>query len=183
VTASATPWGGPASNPASYPIASTVQYEFPARGAQPPVRLYWYDGGLIPPRPPFLPIDETLARGDGSGGVFVGEKGILVYETYGNNPRVYPAAIDEAAKAVPTTVPRVAVSHEVNWAQACKGQTTASSPFDYAAALTEVMLLGIIALRAGPGREVLYDSQSMRVTNVPEVNQFLTREYRSGWSL
>jgi predicted dehydrogenase len=183
ITASSTPWGGPANNPASYPLACTVQYEFPARGAQPPVLLYWYDGGLMPPRPPFLPDDLTLPRGDGGGGVFVGEKGILIYETYGNNPRVHPAAVDEAAKAVPTSIPRVAVSHEMNWVQACKGQATASSPFEYAAPLTEVMLLGIIALRAGQGRKVLYDGDNMRVTNVPEVNQFLTREYRSGWSL
>ena len=183
ISASSTPWGGPPSDPASYPVASTVMYEFPARGAQPPVRLYWYDGGLIPPRPPFLPVDDTLSHGDGSGGVFVGEKGILVYDTYGNNPRLYPTALEEAAKAIPTTVPRITVSHEVNWAQACRGEATASAPFDYAAPLTEVMLLGLVALRAGPGRDVLYDADNMRVTNVPEVSRFLTREYRNGWSL
>jgi hypothetical protein len=183
VSASSTPWGGPAANPASYPLATTVEYEFPARGAQPPVRLYWYDGGLMPPRPPFLPDDVVLPRGDGGGGVFIGDRGIITYATYGNDPKVYPAALAPAADAVPKTVPRVALSHELNWAEACKGKATASSPIEYAASLTEVMLLGIVALRAGQGRQILYDGATMRVTNAPEANAYLTREYRAGWSL
>ena len=183
VTASSTPWGGPASNPASYPLATTVHYEFAARGAKPPVRLYWYDGGLMPPRLPFMPDDVTLSRGDGGGGVFVGERGIITYETYGNNPKVFPSSLESAAAAVPKSVPRIDVSHEMNWVQACKAKTAASSPFEYAAKLTEVMLLGNLALRAGQGRRIQYDGAAMRVTNAPEVNQFLTREYRAGWTL
>lgn len=183
ISASSTPWGGPANNPGTYPLAMTATFEFPARGAQPPVTMYWYDGGLMPPRPPFLPDDVTLPRSGGGGGVFVGTKGILVYGTYGENPTVYPAAVAEQAAGVPKTFPRVDVSHEMNWVQACKGQAKASSPFEYAAPLTEVMLLGIIALRAGEGRKVLYDGANMRVTNVPDANQFLTREYRAGWGL
>ena len=183
VSSSSTPWGGSANAPASYPLAQTVEYEFPARGARPAVRLYWYDGGLMPPRPPFLPDDMTLPRGDGGGGVFVGTKGILVYETYGNNPTVYPAAAAADAARVAQSVPRITVPHEINWVQACKGQAEASSPFAYAAALTEVMLLGVVALRAGQGRKILYDGARMQVTNLPDANQYLTREYRAGWSL
>jgi hypothetical protein len=183
VCSSSTPWGGSAANPATYPLAQTAEYEFPARGDRPAVKLYWYDGGLMPPRPPFLPDDVALPRGDGGGGVFVGSRGILVYETYGNNPTVYPAAVAAEAERVAQSVPRIAVPHEVNWAQACKGQGEASSPFAYAAALTEVMLLGVVALRAGQGRKILYDGPNMRVTNVTEANQYLTREYRAGWSV
>ena len=182
-SASSTAWGGPADNPASYPTAMTAQYEFPEKGERPAVKLHWYDGGLMPPRPPFIPDDEPLARGDGGGGVFVGERGILTYETYGNNPTVYPASVAAEAERVPKSFPRVEVSHEVNWANACRGQGEASSPFSYAAALTEVMLLPIVALRAGQGRVLHYDGAAMRVTNVPEANQWLTREYRAGWSL
>jgi hypothetical protein len=69
----------------------------------------------------------------------------------------------------------------MNWVDACKGKGQASSPFSYAAQLTEVMLLGVLALRAG-GR-IEYDAQNMRVTNRPEANQFLRREYREGWTL
>lgn len=183
VTSSSTPWGGSASAPASYPLAQTVEYEFAARGRRPAVKLYWYDGGLMPPRPPFLPDDVVLPRGDGGGGVFVGTKGILVYETYGNNPVVYPASTAAEAARVARSVPRIDVPHEINWVQACKGQAQASSPIPYAAALTETMLLGIVALRAGQGRKILYDGAAMRVTNVPDVNQYLTREYRAGYTL
>ena len=66
---------------------------------------------------------------------------------------------------------------------ACKGEAEAASPFEYAARLTEVMLLGIVALRAGQGRKILYDADRMEVTNVPEANQYLTREYRTGWEV
>ena len=183
ISASSTPWGGLPDHPASYPLAATVEYEFAARGSRPPVTLRWFDGGLLPPRPPFFPDDAPFPRGDGSGGIFIGEKGILIYETYGNNPRVFPETLAAEAAAVPRTVPRISVSHEVNFAQACKGEATASAPFDYASALTETMLLGIVALRTGEGRRILYDAPAMRVTNVPEANAFLTREYRPGWAL
>ncbi|MBA3672588.1 MAG: hypothetical protein H0W68_11305, partial [Gemmatimonadaceae bacterium] len=183
ISASSTPWGGTGPATASYPMASTVEYEFPARGSQPAVRLFWYDGGLMPPRPPFLPDDMILPRGDGGGGVFIGEKGILTYGTYGNDPQIYPDTLDAAADAVPKTFPRVSTTHEMNWVDACKGRGIASSPFEYAAPLTEVMLLGIVALRAGQGRKIRYDGAAMRVTNAPEANAYLTREYRAGWPL
>ena len=122
---------------------------------------------------------STLPRVDG-GGVFVGERGILVYETYGNNPKVYPAELAAQAERVPKSVPRIDVSHEENWVKACKGEAKASCPFDYAAPLTEVMLLGIVALRAGQGQKIEYDAANMKVKNSPAANAALTREYRHG---
>jgi predicted dehydrogenase len=177
VISSSTPWGGPANNPGSYPLAMTTRYEFAARGSAPPVSLHWYDGGLMPT----IEGDFVLPRGDGGGGVFVGEKGFITYETYGNSPKVYPEAAAARAEQVAKSVPRIAVSHEANWAQACKGDGTSSSPIDYAAKLTETMLLGIVALRVGQSQKILYDSAAMRVTNFPDANQWLTREYRAGW--
>ena len=87
------------------------------------------------------------------------------------------------AASVPVTYPRITVPHEVNWAQACKGKRRPSSPFDYAAKLTETMLLGIVALRTGQGKRIDYDGAKMLVTNVPDANAYLTREYRKGWRL
>jgi predicted dehydrogenase len=182
ITASSSPWGGTAQNPATYPLAMMAQMEFPARGAAPPVTLHWYDGGLMPPRPPFLPDGEEMAKGDGGGGIFVGEKGILMHETYGANPRIFPESLREAAEAVPRSVPRIAVSHEANWAAACKGEATVHGGFAYSAPLTEVMLLPIAALRAGQGKKVLFDSATMTFPNAPEAQRFLTREYRAGWA-
>lgn len=177
--------GTPASRvrdrPVSYPVATSVHYQFPARGAQPPVKLNWYDGGLYPPRPDILP-DDVVLRSEG-GVIFIGDNGILMNDTYGANPRIYPDSLMVQAAAVPKTYARIEGSHELNWVKACKGEAKASCPIEYAAQLTETMLLGIVALRAGQGRKILYDGQNMRVTNVPEANQFLTREYRAGWAI
>jgi len=179
VVSTSTPWGGPAKSPASYPLAMTTRYEFAARGSQPALTLQWYDGGLTP----MINGEFDLPTGDGGGGVFVGERGFLTYETYGDNPKVFPASLAAEADAIPKSLPRIDVPHEVNWAKACKKQGEPSSPFEYAARLTEVMLLGIVALRAGQGRKILYDGASMAITNVPDANQYLTREYRTGWAV
>jgi predicted dehydrogenase len=181
IEATSTPWGGPYDHPATYPQGMMVHYEFAARGSQPPVKLSWYDGGLMPPRPAVLPDDVLLNR---EGGVlFVGEQGILMHETYGGNPKIWPETLMPAALAVPKTMARITTSHELNWVAACKGVGQPSSPFEYATRLTETMLLGIVALRAGQGKKILYDEVSGSITNVPEANRYLTREYRAGWSV
>jgi predicted dehydrogenase len=188
IVSSSSPWGGGRQNPASYPLATTTQYEFAARGDAPPVKMFWYDSGLLPPRPPFLPDNMQIPNADGGGGIFVGEKGILTYGTYGDNPQIWPESLRAEADAVPKDFARVTGSHELNWAQACKGESTASSPFEYSAALTETMLLGVAALHANRienqnGKKLLYDAVNMKFTNYEQANQFLTREYRAGWEL
>lgn len=185
VVASSSPWGGGNANPATYPMATFVQYEYPAAGKRGPVKLFWYDGGLMPPRPAMLPDDVPMTNpgSDGGGGVFVGEKGIMFYETYGNNPRIFPEKTAQAAAKIAKTFPRVTTSHEMNWVGAAKGENAASSPFSQAAPLTETMLLGIVALRAGQGKKILYDGPSMTISNAPDANAYLTRAYRKGWEL
>ena len=202
VEATSSPWGGDDADPASYPQAMLVHYDFPARGAAPPVRMSWYDGGLMPERPAALPADVRLDR---TGGVLiVGDRGVLLHETYGRNPRIFPEALfrevapdyvearerarrgAEAGRARPAAGPPAgapAVSHEAQWANAVMGQGAASCPLDYAGPLTETMLLGIVALRAGQGRTIAYDGARGEVTNAPEANALLRREYRAGWSL
>jgi predicted dehydrogenase len=181
VEATSTPWGGSREAPATYPLATKVHYDFPRRGILPPVRLTWYDGGLMPRRPDALPDDVRL---DPTGGaILVGERGVLMHETYGANPRIWPESLREEAEAVPETLPRVEGSHEMNWVEACKGEAVATCPFEYAVPLTEVMLLGIVALRAGQGVPIEYDGARGRVTNHDEANAYLGREYRSGWGL
>jgi len=161
-----------------------VHYQFGARGNQPPVKLTWFDGGLFPPRPDVLPDTGPDAVLKSEGGViFLGEKGILICDTYGANPRLYPESLQQAASQVPQTIPRITWGHEQNFVKAIKGEATASSPLEYAAQLTETMLLGVVALRAGQGKKILYDGAKMEITNVPEANQYLTREYRAGWAI
>ena len=181
VEATSTPWGRAQKVPVTYPSGMLVHYEFAGRGGQPPVKLNWYDGGLMPPRPAVLPDDVAFEREGGV--IFVGAKGILMHETYGANPRIWPLELMEEAKAVPATLPRIATSHEMNWADACMQRGTACSPFEYAAPLTETMLLGIAALRSGQGRKLYYDDASMTFTNATEANPLLTRDYRAGWAI
>ena len=181
VEATSTPWGGTETDPASFPAAMVAHYQFPAKGSRPPVKMSWYDGGLMPPRPDHLPDSVTLDREGGV--VFIGDRGILLHGTYGAKPTVYPEALREAATAVPQSLPRVGTSHELNWAAACKGNGTPTCPIEYAARLTEVMLLGLVALRAGQGVKINYDGAAMRITDNDKANQHLTREYRAGWSI
>jgi len=192
IEATSTPWGTtpiaptepggrPRSKPVSYPVATTVHYQFPARGNQPPVKMTWFDGGLYPPRPDLLP-DEVVLKSEG-GVIYYGDKGVMMHDTYGDNPRLFPESLMADATAVPKTMPRIEWSHELNWVKAARGQAPASSPIEYAAQLTETMLLGIVALRTGQGRKLIYDGVKGQITNIPEANQYLTREYRKGWEV
>jgi hypothetical protein len=155
-----------------------THYEFAARGSKPAVKLTWYDGGFKPPRP--AEIGETQLAEEG-GVLYIGSKGKLMHDTYGANPRLLPESLHQSVGTPKQTLPRIATSHELNWVEAAKGKTQASSPFEYAARLTEVMLLGIVSLRAGT--KIHYDAANMRVTNSEKANDFLRRDYRTGWSL
>ncbi|MDQ3068164.1 MAG: Gfo/Idh/MocA family oxidoreductase [Acidobacteriota bacterium] len=166
-------------NKASYPLATTTHYEFPARGSKPSVKLTWYDGNMTPPRPEEL--GEEKLNGEG-GILFIGSKGKMLQDTYGLRPRLLPKARHDATPAPAQTLPRIPGGmngHEINWAESIQGKQKPSSPIEFAARLTEVMLLGIVALRAGT--KIHYDAASMRVTNNEAANQLLTREYRTGW--
>jgi predicted dehydrogenase len=133
-------------NGACYPMATTTYYEFPAKGGRPAVTVTWYDGGLTPPKPPELGDDEKLNPTGGA--IFIGSKGKLMHDTYGLNPRLLPETLAKEVGDPPRKLARITDSHEMNWANAAKGKGEASTPFSYAARLTEVMLLGIVSLRA-----------------------------------
>jgi hypothetical protein len=116
----------------------------------------------------------------------------MLQDTYGHDPRLLPKSLHDAYGEPKPLLPRIAhgeSEHELNWVEAIKGAAEISSPFEYAAPLTEVMLLGIVSLRAGG--KILYDGAQRRVTNtirgrggsVTDPNQFLARDYRAGWKL
>jgi predicted dehydrogenase len=166
-------------NGVSYPTATTTHYEFPARAGKPPVKMTWYDGGFMPPRP-FEMGDVKL---EGGGGVlYVGTRGKMLQDSTGTRPRLLPVELHNSAGPPPERLPRVAhQAHEMNWINAIRGTDTISCPFSYAAHLTEIMLLGVAALRAGT--RLQYDGAAMRVTNHAAANDFLSREYRPGFGL
>ncbi len=178
-------WDKPFNNE-SYPQASIVRYEFPARAELPPVELTWYDGGLMPRRP--AEMDPGLRLGDKLGGViFVGDKGKLICGSYGSSPRLIPESRMKEYKRPAQSIPR-SVGHHKEWAEACKGGKPAGSNFDYAGHMTEVVLLGNIAVRMSlktqdKGLRLAYDGPNMKITNLPEANEFIHRKYRDGWTL
>jgi hypothetical protein len=163
-----------------YPHATTTYYEFPARGAKPPVKMTWYDGGLLPPRPDELGEEPLNPTG---GVLLIGTEGKLLQDTYGASPRLLPAERHNAYGPPPETVVRVPHQHhEMNWVNAIKGTDEISCPFSFATILTEIMLLGIVSLRADNAK-LHYDPQAMRVTNYDDANQYLSRDYRAGFTL
>jgi hypothetical protein len=164
----------------SLPMASLVHYEFPAREGLPPVKLHWYDGGLVPPRPPELEDGRELDREDGL--LFVGEKGKMLVEGWGGrSPRLLPESRNKSYLRPPKSLPR-SIGHHQEWLQACRSGSGTRSPFSFAGPLTEAVLLGTVCVRLG-GERLLWDGAAMKVTNVPEANRFLYYPYRDGWRL
>lgn len=181
----------------SFPLGSMVTYSFPARTAarqanNPHLRgvsgvgagevemaackLVWYDGGLRPPRPQGLPNGTLM--GD-NGRLLIGDKGFIL----GN--KVYPA--EAAGVQVAQSIPR-SPGHYREWVEACKGGVPAGANFDWAGPLAEAVLLGNVALRVQLREDLTlcklqWDSAELKVTNLPEANQFIRREYRAGWAL
>ena len=173
-------------NKETYPLASMVRYQFPAREALPAVQLTWYDGGLRPARPRGLEAGLSVGR-DQNGLLFIGDDGIIMTDVAGRLPRLVPESRMKTYKAPPPTLPR-SPGHWAEWVEACKGGKPAGSNFDHASRLTETVLLGNIALRPEL-REALskqpleWDSANMKFPQLPEANAFLSVPYRPGYSL
>ncbi|MBN2309635.1 MAG: Gfo/Idh/MocA family oxidoreductase [Candidatus Hydrogenedentes bacterium] len=159
------------------PHASIVHYEFPVRGDMPPVKVHWYDGGILPERPDELGPDKKLRD---NGILFVGDKGKLMLDGWSRNPRLIPESAMEAYTRPPETLPR-SEGHHRDWIKACKGDGRASSNFDVAGPLNEAIMMGIIAIRTG--EKLYWDGPAMRCTNVPAANDLIWPVYREGWSL
>ena len=165
-------------NKETYPVASRVTYQFGTRGDMPPVKLHWYDGGMRPPRPDEL--DEGQQFGEG-GTLFVGDKGKMLGHT------VIPESRRKEFGAPPKVLER-SPGHHQEWIDACKGGKPAGSNFDHAGPLAEAVLLGNVALRADLKPKLTrtrlhWDSENFKITNMPEANQYLKRDYREGWTL
>ena len=162
------------------PTKSIVRYEFPARENMPPVTLMWYDGGNMPPRPEELEEDRRLGDNDG-GSLFIGEKGkILAPGWCAASPRIIPEDKMKEYKQPPKRIPR-SPGHHAEWIEACKTGKPTTANFDFAGRLTEVMLAGNIAVRAG--EKIYWDGPNMVCTNVPEANKYVHCRYRKGWKL
>jgi predicted dehydrogenase len=189
--------------PESCPPSSHVTLKFPKTNkTKGDVTVHWMDGGIQPTRPEELLANEKFGDG-GNGTLFIGTKGKMTSETYGRNPQLLPLSKTKDIK-VPAKLARVTGGeggHYAQWVEACiagHGKKELSSPFEIAGPLTEALLMANLAIRAAdiqgksadgkityPGRykKLLWDNDLMKVTNFDEVNQFVKREYRAGWTL
>ena len=132
---------------------------------------------------PAIPAELADEKLYADGGVlYVGTKGKMLQDTYGAKPRLLPAERHNSYGAPAESLPRIAnQSHEMNWVNAIRGREEISCPFAYSAHLIEIMLLGVVSLRAKT--KLYYDGTTMKVTNNAAANEFLTRPYRQGFTL
>lgn len=184
----------------SYPSATKIHVQFPAREGMKPVELIWYDGGIQPERPKELLPDEPLGEIDG-GILFEGSQGKLLAGLFGRNPTILPTSKMKYIKLPEPSKPLVENAeegHQQQWVKACKegyGAYTSSS-FAEAGPLTETVLMGNLAVLSFnyaepvdawrhwdyPGRkELLWDGENMKITNFEPANRFVRRQYRGKW--
>ncbi|MCX5645618.1 MAG: Gfo/Idh/MocA family oxidoreductase [Phycisphaerae bacterium] len=170
-------------NKETFPLASMVHFEYPAREGMPAVKIHWYDGGLKPARPDVLEVGRSLDQ-ESSNVLFIGSKGVLRCGEYGGSPRLIPETAMKAYKRPPQTLERIKGGHEQNWIRACKGGPAATSNFDYSGPFTEMVVMGNLALRPeNVGKKLEWDGDKMLVTNDKKANDYVQMHYRQGWEL
>jgi predicted dehydrogenase len=162
------------------PIAAMYTYKFPARGKMPPVTLTWYAGGVLPPIPDELEEGRKLT-GDGYGILFVGDKGKIMCDGWGGSPEIIGESLRKDFKRPPKTLPRTSGDHMKDWVDACKEGRKSCADFEYSAHLTEVVLLGNVALRTG--EKLRWDGENMKAVNCPDAEKYINPGYHNGWTL
>ncbi len=186
-----------------YPVGSRVRWDIPARGDMPALKAYWYEGlnehatgqpegnlhvakGNDRSFPPLLLElrekypDEGIDRGD-SGTLYVGDKGVIYTGTYGDRMHIVPFEKMKETPAPPKILSRPK-NIFVDFLDAVRaGKTETAVPFEYGTRLTEFALLGNLAMKAGAHNKVMWDGPNRKVTNLPELNAWVERPYRSGW--
>jgi predicted dehydrogenase len=185
-------------NKETYPAASEIRFEFPEREGLVPVSFTWYDGGLQPYSELTSEILDLFEDLPISGCLLIGDKGkVFSPDDYGarffikmnEEKGLTPGDQHEAVKAVPQTIPRNEFQgekdsdkrHHLEWIESCKTGKPSYSNFDIAAYLTEIILLGCVAVRVG--KKLEWDGPNMRAKNAPEAAQYVRRKYRGGWSV
>jgi hypothetical protein len=168
-------------NKETFPRRSKIKFEFPAREGMPPLTFWWYDGGWKPNDDQLTEVRELLEKIPGSGCLMVGDKGKLFSpDDYGARFFLLPEKQFEGYKGPEQSIAR-SPGHYKEWLDACKGGPAPYSNFDIAGYLTEIILLGCVAMQVG--KKLEWDGPNMRAKNAPEAAQYVKREYRKGWTL
>jgi predicted dehydrogenase len=163
----------------AFPKGEIITYEFPAKGNRGPVTVHWYSGTERIPRPKDLEKDRKPVE---TGAVVLGDKGTIMYGSHGaGGVRIIPEAKMKAYKLPPKKIPR-AKEHHQDWLQAIRTGTKAGSDFSYGGPLTELAMLGVIAIKMA-GVKLQWDAEKVQFTNCTEANQHINPPYRHGWTL
>lgn len=185
----------------TFPGSSSLMFEFPERHGLPACKFYWYDGGNLPDdsivgQLPKSFQERVKKQREGgrktSGAVVVGSKGLLFSpDDYGARYYLLPEEDFSGYKPPEQRLPRIPFKgggdqrQKWEFVQTCKGEYEPGtmSNFGYAGRLTETILVGNLAMRSAEGTRIEWDAKELKSTNRPEVNEFVHREYRDGWSL
>ncbi|HEV8543425.1 MAG TPA: Gfo/Idh/MocA family oxidoreductase [Verrucomicrobiae bacterium] len=175
-------------NDYSFPAACTIRMRFAAKGDRPALDIFWYDGGIKPAVPGELIAEDKELSEEGM--LFVGDKGKILGGFRGENPQLIPSEkmwayrqekhLPDASAARDPNAARQA--RDAAWVAAFRGGSASYGDFQLAGPISDAMNLASISLRMG-GRRILWDGARARITNIPEANKFLTRDYRSGWQI
>jgi predicted dehydrogenase len=189
-----------------FPRWSTVRYDFPQRGELPPISVHWHEGSKPNSDPNFKNPDGKTAQTTphrpsqaaeierqlgkpfgtlGAGSVWVGEKGMIFCSSHGGSPQVFPEALRKEFTSPPKILPRPSGGIMGDFLRACRagGGPTCSGFASFAGPFLEMLLVGHLAMRAGLNRPVQWDGAALKCLNHPELNQYVRREYRAGWTL
>jgi hypothetical protein len=163
----------------AYPRGEVITYEFPAKGDRGPITMHWYSGTEAIPRPEALEPERKPVL---TGAVVLGDKGTITYGSHGaGGVRIIPETKMREYETPEPTIPRVS-GHQKDWLEAIHKGTKAGSDFSYGGPLTEIAMLGVIAIKL-PGIKLEWDAQNMRFTNCDAANEFVNPPYRDGWTL
>lgn len=186
-----------------YPTGSRIRWDFPARGDMSPVKVYWYEGlkkdakgepkgnlrtaegddRNLPPLLLELKKQYPEEEFDTTGSLYVGDKGVIYTGCYGERMHVVPMEKMKQIEGPEKTLKRPKPIF-TDFLEACRtGRSDTAAGFEYGTRLTEFSLLGNLAQHVGAGKKVQWDGANMKVTNIPELNAWVKREYRKGWQI
>lgn len=163
----------------TYAAWQIITYNFAARGNRPALKMMWYDGGKLPPKPADLDADIDL--GD-NGILFVGDKGTILCGGWSGPPKLFPMSRRDGFQPPPKTIPR-SIGHRPEWIKACKDQKPedAKAGFAYSGPFTEALLVGNLAVRLQ--KKIEWDSARLRAKNAPEADTLIRKNYRAGFGI
>jgi hypothetical protein len=163
----------------TYAAWQIIAFDFAAHGQQPALKMTWYDGGKLPPKPADLGDEIDLPD---NGILFVGDRGTMLCGGWSGAPMLFPASRRASFPLPPKTIPR-SIGHRAEWIRACKDKQPADAKagFDYSGPFTEALLVGNLAVRLQ--KRVEWDAANLRARNLPEAEALIHKQYRAGFGI